>query len=154
MTDQARIKANQRAARWRSKNPERVKEISRRGSEKRRNDPEKIIQIRAYQKSYRAENRKVLQDKERQRRFGITRNEYAELFHKQNGKCAICQREETATRNGTVKSLAVDHCHSSGKIRGLLCADCNTGIGKLKDDVKILQNAIQYLSNPKEGSVI
>ena len=154
MSEQARIKANQRSARWRSKNPDRVKEIGRRSAAKKRNDPEKVVQIRAYQEKYRAENREVLRDKERQRKFGITRNEYVELFNKQNGKCAICHKEETATRNGVVKSLAVDHCHSSGRIRGLLCSDCNTGIGKFKDDIKVLHNAIQYLSNPKEGSVI
>jgi len=47
---------------------------------------------------------------------------------------------------GKVKALAVDHCHQSGAVRGLLCADCNMGIGKLKEDPLVFQSAIQYLS--------
>ncbi len=72
--------------------------------------------------------------------FGITVAEYNALLVKQGGVCAICG--ETC---GTGKMLAVDHCHKSGKIRGLLCFDCNSGIGKLKDDVEMLHRAISYL---------
>jgi hypothetical protein len=149
-----RAKNRERAARYRKANPEKAKEISRRANAKRRAHPEISEVIRDYQARYREANAETLRHKERERKFGITRQEYEQFFKSQNGVCAICKKPETATRLGVVKSLAVDHCHSTGKIRGLLCSDCNTGIGKLKDDIKILQNAIQYLSNPKEGSVI
>ncbi|KPK13993.1 MAG: hypothetical protein AMJ56_00350 [Anaerolineae bacterium SG8_19] len=71
------------------------------------------------------------------------------MLKAQNGVCAICNQPETHMRNGKLKALAVDHDHKSGAIRGLLCSDCNTGIGKLKDDHKVLQSAIQYLEKSR-----
>ena len=53
--------------------------------------------------------------------------------------CAIC---------GITERLHIDHCHNSGDVRGLLCSNCNLGIGNLKDNIKILKNAILYLENP------
>ena len=82
------------------------------------------------------ENRKK-QDWTRQR-IAITKKVYDELFIKQIGVCAICKQESNK------KTLAVDHDHSTGIIRGLLCNNCNLGIGLLKD-TKNLQSAIFYL---------
>lgn len=155
LTDEERkIRNRERAAKYRKANPEKTKEIQRRSNAKRRADPEISVIIRDYQARYREANAETLRHKERERKFGVTSEYYSQMLREQNGVCAICGKPETATRLGVVKSLSVDHCHATGRIRGLLCSDCNTGIGKLKDDVKILQNAIQYLSNPKEGSVI
>ena len=148
MSDELRRqKDRERAAAYRRANPEKAREISRRANAKRRKDPAKLISIREYQKVYRERNSNVLAAKERERKFGISHAEYAELHQRQGGVCAICKKPETATRNGKVKSLAVDHCHTTGRIRGLLCADCNTGIGKLKEDRNIFLAAIQYLEN-------
>lgn len=77
-------------------------------------------------------------------KFNITLEEYNELLEKQNGVCAICGGEEMNRKN---KVLAVDHCHETNIIRGLLCGHCNIGIGNLKDDVKLLKKAIKYLEN-------
>jgi hypothetical protein len=77
--------------------------------------------------------------------FGISLEKYSQMLEAQIGLCAICKQPETHKRDGKVKALAVDHHHGTGKIRGLLCSDCNTGIGKLKDDVNVLSNAIDYL---------
>jgi hypothetical protein len=78
--------------------------------------------------------------------YGMTTEDYQKLFNKQNGVCAICNKRESAKSNGGyIKSLAVDHCHTTGKIRGLLCQDCNLGIGKLKDDVALVEAALNYL---------
>lgn len=74
-------------------------------------------------------------------RFNITSLDYDVLLLKQNNRCVICNCEETIKG----KSLAVDHCHKSGKIRGLLCGACNKGLGQFKDDVSILECAIKYL---------
>jgi len=149
-----REKERLRAAKWRSENREKAREISRRSNEKRKAENPELV--RAYQLSYREKNREILGDKERQRRFGITRQEYAEMFHRQNGVCAICSQPETATRLGKVKALSVDHNHKTGSVRGLLCSDCNTGIGKLKEDRNIFLSAIQYLDehSDKEEVVV
>jgi len=99
----------------------------------------------AYQLEYRASKREEFVAKERQRKFGITMKQYCDMLLAQDGKCAICKQVETATRNGKIKTLAVDHCHDTGNIRGLLCAQCNTMIGKAKDDRNILLSAVKYL---------
>lgn len=74
------------------------------------------------------------------RNYGITIDEYEELERKQGGLCAICGGGEVIGRR-----LAVDHCHKSGKVRGLLCQACNTALGKFKDSPELLANAIKYL---------
>jgi len=75
--------------------------------------------------------------------FGITLEQYHKIFDQQNGCCAICQKHQKEFK----RALAVDHCHKTKIIRGLLCGNCNTGIGKLKDSIKLLQKAIDYLIN-------
>jgi cytochrome c551/c552 len=87
----------------------------------------------------------MFRDQERMRKFGITRAKYGDMLLAQGGACAICHQPETATRNGLMKALAVDHCHASGEVRGLLCVACNTGIGKFKDDRNLMLSAIKYL---------
>ena len=77
------------------------------------------------------------------RRFGITLDDYNRMLKSQNNRCAICNGTETGNR--THNNLSVDHCHATGKVRGLLCHDCNTGIGSMKDDVELLDKAIAYL---------
>lgn len=144
--DERRRKDRERTAKYRRENPEKIKVIQKRSTERIKNNPDRLGKLRGWQKQYREENRKALSDGERKRKFGITPERYSELLQSQNGLCAICNQPETATRLGKVKALAVDHCHKSGGIRGLLCSDCNTGIGKLKDDPKVLLAAIQYLT--------
>lgn len=99
----------------------------------------------SYQKEYRSARREKFNDDARQRAFGITRAQYGDMFLAQDGCCAICRQPETATRNGVLKALAVDHCHETGEIRGLLCVACNTGIGKFKDNRQTMLAAVKYL---------
>ncbi len=73
--------------------------------------------------------------------FGISLDEYNNLRKSQNFCCAGCERHESVFD----RSLAVDHDHLTGKVRGLLCHDCNRGLGMLKDDIMILSNLINYL---------
>jgi hypothetical protein len=73
--------------------------------------------------------------------YGITLDDYNTLFAKQEGKCTICNTHQSQLQ----KSLAVDHCHTTKQVRGLLCMTCNTALGKFKDDINLLQNAINYL---------
>jgi hypothetical protein len=77
--------------------------------------------------------------------FNLSIDEYNVMYAKQNGVCAICNQVETTVRLGKVQNLSVDHCHTTGKIRGLLCNSCNRALGKFKDDVVILRNAVSYL---------
>jgi hypothetical protein len=84
-----------------------------------------------------------------QSKFGITLAEYTAMAIAQNGKCAICNCEETHTRGGKVKALAVDHDHETGKIRALLCAECNQMLGKAKDNEETLLAAVAYLRKHK-----
>ena len=81
-------------------------------------------------------------------RFGIEYEDYVAMIEQQDNKCAICGREERRRwRNKDTRALAVDHDHESGQIRGLLCADCNTAIGLMQDDVALLAKAIDYLQS-------
>jgi|TARA_R100001530_G_C4318011_1_gene154898 hypothetical protein len=77
--------------------------------------------------------------------YGITLDGYNRMLKLQNNRCAICNG--TATGNRRQKYLSVDHCHTTGKIRGLLCNGCNTAIGSMKDDIELLEKAIDYLRN-------
>lgn len=81
-----------------------------------------------------------------QKEYGINYQKYLEMLDSQNGKCAICGTSDTGGR----KAFHVDHCHNTKKVRGLLCGNCNSGIGNLRDDINLLQRAISYLQATKE----
>ena len=72
--------------------------------------------------------------------FGITVEQYNEMFEQQNGVCAICKQSCI-----TYRMLAVDHCHITGHVRGLLCSRCNIGLGQFCDNIDYLNSAIEYL---------
>lgn len=85
-------------------------------------------------------------------RFGITPEQYQEMHDVQGGVCAICEKpEKSRAQSGRVKSLAVDHDHETGAVRGLLCANCNKGIGNLGDDPEILIAGAAYLIAARGG---
>ena len=75
----------------------------------------------------------------------LTVDEYNAMFVEQNGCCAICEKPETYQIRSAVCRLAIDHNHSTGKVRGLLCHWCNLGVESFKDDINKLKNAIKYL---------
>ncbi len=77
--------------------------------------------------------------------YKLDRDAYLALEKEQGGLCAICGRSESQTVNGTPLRLAVDHDHTTGRVRGLLCKACNMGIGKFGDDPDRLQQAVDYL---------
>lgn len=81
------------------------------------------------------------------KRFGITLEDYNQLLQEQDFVCSICRQSETETRNGRVKTLAVDHHHETGKPRGLLCAACNKGIGWFRENIQTLERAVEYLQH-------
>lgn len=84
--------------------------------------------------------------------YGITDLEYRALLEKQHGKCAVCGNGETQMGNGgKVRNLGVDHCHDTGKIRGLLCHNCNVAIGHAQDDPALLRRMAAYLEVADTG---
>jgi hypothetical protein len=79
-------------------------------------------------------------------RYDLTVTQYETMLTQQQGVCAICRHEETARhRSGTVRSLAVDHDHETGEVRGLLCRECNRGLGAFDDNAALLESAARYL---------
>jgi len=81
-----------------------------------------------------------------QREYGIGWAEYNSMMEGQNGTCKICRKPECMVVRGKVLPLSVDHCHRTGKIRGLLCRKCNTAIGLLGDNPEIADSARLYLT--------
>ncbi len=95
------------------------------------------------QKLYRESNKK--NGKRYEYLYGITLADYNALCELQENKCKICNLPQLTYR----RKLSVDHCHKSKKVRGLLCDNCNIGLGKFRDDPKTLLNAIKYLKGSK-----
>jgi len=78
--------------------------------------------------------------------YNVTQQYYDSLVKEQNHKCAICGTDEVDSVRGV---LHIDHCHATGKLRGLLCQQCNTALGKFKDSEEILEKAKEYLRKYK-----
>jgi len=100
------------------------------------------------QRKYQQSNKDLTRIRNRQAtlsKYGISVQQYEELKLSQNNLCAICLQRESFEIRGTVCELAVDHDHKTGKVRSLLCQQCNTGLGKFRDDVRLLEAAITYL---------
>lgn len=116
--------------RWREANPERHREHMITHREKRKLRPDITdyrwaINLRA--------------------KYGITVADYEAMIEAQDGLCAICRGKH----RGSGGRLHVDHCHDSGKVRGLLCGPCNTAIGLLDHDEGRVRQVIEYLSEEK-----
>jgi len=91
-----------------------------------------------YNNKYRGERKKGWDIKAK---YGITLEEYKEMLKSQDNKCAICGEFNDKVKYG----FHIDHCHTTGKVRGLLCHHCNTAIGSLKENKQNFLNAIKYL---------
>ena len=113
-----------RCAEWYKRNRERV-----------------LANQKEYRQMSRAHRGAISRKRTLQRHFGISPEQYAERLKAQGGHCAICGKDDPAGRN-----LAVDHCHTSGFVRGLLCLECNTGLGKFRESEQLLMRAINYLN--------
>lgn len=82
------------------------------------------------------------------RTYGIGLADYYSMEAKQGKKCAICSGNDPGNRKGF---FSIDHCHSTGQVRGLLCSSCNTAIGLLQDSPSILSKALEYLNGKPNG---
>lgn len=94
-----------------------------------------------HHRAVRAQRRQAGRERRIETIYGITEKEYQAIYSWQDGRCFICRRA-----TGVRKRLAVDHCHESGRVRGLLCLSCNKYVlGHLRDDIAALCRAVQYL---------
>lgn len=97
-----------------------------------------------YKKNYYQDNKEQLglsvKKTTIKRKYGITWDEFIQMYETQEGLCAICKSEEEG------RMLSIDHCHETRKVRGLLCGTCNRALGLFKDDPEILQAAKEYVS--------
>ena len=135
---------------WRIKNANKVKnqssswrETNKDYDKKRKQkwySENKMVLIKKH-KEWRRNNKSKIITRHLQKTYGINLDQYNELLKKQNGCCAICQRPSKELK----KRLGIDHDHTTGKIRGLLCYECNYGLGYFKDNSSFLLRAIDYL---------
>jgi len=114
--------------------PEYKEEQRQKNKSRYQNNPEKF---KKYRESRKEENR----ENWLKSNFGINLEEYNNMLEKQNHCCDICGLHKSSF----IRHLAVDHCHTTNKIRGLLCVNCNLAIGNFKDDIIVLKKAINYL---------
>ncbi len=128
-----------RAMQWRKDNPDKAKAIARKAHVK------KYAENREVLKADRDLNKNKYKNRALKSAFGIDLNEYNKMLNEQNGVCAICGQTETKISKGNLVSLAVDHDHATGKIRGLLCFNCNLAMGKFHDNVEMMKKAIEYI---------
>jgi hypothetical protein len=80
-----------------------------------------------------------------QRTYGITVNDYKDMLKEQDSSCKICGKEGWVMTTNHKMRLVVDHCHTTGKVRGLLCHKCNQGLGLFQDSVENLTTAASYI---------
>ena len=158
--DKARESSRNRQRIYRQRHLEECKERNRNNARRYRN--EHLIEIREKQKKYYYENKDKNKEKDRQRfskyreenksviayskikcRYGLSKEEYNLLLENQDYKCKICGESQINLK----RKLCIDHNHNTGEVRGLLCDNCNRLLGNAKDNVEILQNAINYLSS-------
>ena len=106
------------------------------------------IQYREKERLRRADPKTKSQQRERQleRRYGLSKKQYLRILKEQKGKCKICGKRFDDNRCNRAE---VDHCHKTKAVRGVLCSMCNKALGGFKDDVLVLQRAIDYLKKAR-----
>lgn len=94
------------------------------------------------------EGRLELREKQLNKRYGMSHEDYERKLGAQNGRCACCDRPLQKTRAG--KSPHIDHCHATGRVRGILCVRCNNVLGMVKDSEEMLGKFAHYIRKHKE----
>lgn len=131
------------------KEEDRRRRINDKRNERRQRQAKEGIKRKKYPRKKYPSSTEYNRMKSLREDHGMTVQQYNTMLANQNGVCAICKKPESVISPHTqvLKKLAVDHCHKTGKIRGLLCDKCNRMLGCAKDDRAILHNAIEYLSS-------
>jgi len=119
-------------------NPEKCRETKRNTTKKRKaKNPELFLEKK------RMEGKRNQKWTYIKRKYGLTKEEYFNLIESQNNRCKICNNILEG------RDTHVDHCHTTGRVRGILCFNCNVGLGNFKDSIQFLYNAIHYLEQNK-----
>lgn len=146
--------ARERSKRYREKNREAFNQRQREYNHKNRdvinarkrdrlkNDSEYAEIVRERDRERHARNSEKHRSNRLKQVYKISLDDYLKMYSAQNGKCRICN--ESRPQKGK-NGLVVDHCHAKGHVRGLLCPQCNQGLGKFKDNIDNLLRAIEYL---------
>lgn len=134
---------------WALRNPEKYKEVYMRANKK----THKNMTAEELEEKKRKERERwndLSEEKRREKwlksKYNLTYHEYRDMYKRQDGKCQTCFTIISINaKQGGYDTACVDHCHSTGKIRGLLCNHCNRAIGLLKESVETMNNIINYL---------
>jgi hypothetical protein len=126
----------EKSRRWAANHPEARLAYQRRYAAENRE------KVRAFKRRWRAKNPESVAATKRKNKYGLTANQFIALNEAQGGLCKLCSAFPTGRR----KHLSVDHDHKTGKVRGLLCNNCNHGLGHFHDNPEILKKAIAYLA--------
>ena len=111
------------------------------GRKRQFSDEERIARKKEAMRVWKKNNPERIKHHELTAAFGIGLEDYNQMFANQKGCCAICGKHQ----DEMIKKLHVDNCHTTGKVRGLLCINCNLAIGNFYDNITLLKNAIKYL---------
>jgi len=141
---------------WASKNKEKIKAIKKRyrikNKEKIRKDGRKYYrkhkkQYYQYRKKWRKNNPQKIKEEKLRLKFKMSIEDYNNLLKNQNNRCGICNEKFDLKNYNKPNYPNVDHCHKTGKIRGILCSRCNSGLGSFHDDQSVLDSAVLWLKN-------
>ena|ERR1700693_4932804 len=133
--EERREKTNARHRKWMSDNREKMNKYTSNWYSK---NPHKKKEYREKRKEY--TKLRLIQIK-----YGLSPKEYKELFNQTNNECPVCNVIFYSNGNGS--HACVDHNHTTGKIRGIICRNCNVALGNTKDNPKILRALIEYLKD-------
>jgi hypothetical protein len=148
-----RLKFQRRA--WKKANRAKVNAQAR-AKRARMTDEQREAQ-KLYQREYMAKNKHKYNTPERTKdsrlkhSYGISAADYDQMFENQRGLCGICLKPETRkTKGGHISPLSVDHNHATGNVRALLCHNCNSALGQLKEDPQTMLNMFTYINTFRE----
>lgn len=140
-----RRKKAEAARQWRKDNPE----LSRQKARERyqRDKAAAAAKVQKWRKEHPEEWARIQRASNLKMKYGLTLEQFDALLLTQGGTCAICQSADPKSKNGASRpgQFHVDHDHTTGAVRGLLCSPCNTGLGSFRDDTARLAEAIRYL---------
>lgn len=155
-TDETRAEARERRRQWRETpgNVEKQRQDCRAWYDENREyalaavaeyqaRPENAERVKEIKQKWGRKNKRATQAAQRQKRYGLSQEDYDTLLRKQDFKCAICGSADSGRKDSDI--FAVDHDHQTGHIRGLLCGPCNVGLGMMRDDPARLDKAKAYL---------
>jgi len=144
---QCAVCAKASSDRWRKANPEKVR--ARLIAWRKANPEKEKAKTYRYRKAHPEKRMRAF----RRQKYGVDQPTYEAMLLAQNGVCYVCQQPETLRFKGTLRALAVDHCHLSGRVRKLLCARCNIALGFINDDLLLLDALRNYIIEHEVGGI-